>query len=140
MSSYDEWKGSGKMYLKLGKGEKYECIFRGKEFDPTGGMKQDGAMKYFLEDVKDKKTREMSSSSRAFDDKTSRLEVGDRILIVVGTNSKGGKSYNVTLVETSPSNPGVVDVSEEEDEEDEEKNPLESGDGQPAVRGKKVPF
>lgn len=137
---YENWKKGRKSYLKLNIGEKYECIYHGKEFDPTGGMKQNGAMKYFLEDLKDHTVREMSSSSQALDDVTSRFVEGDKILITVGRNTKGGKSYSVSLVEASKGNVELSGAAEDEDEEEGSEGGEGGGEVETPKQSKKVPF
>jgi hypothetical protein len=132
-NEYESWKKKGNSYIKIKVGDKYECIFKGMEFDPQGGMKKSGAMKYMLEDHDDHKIREFSSASMKLHNEMVKLSIGDRIIVSSGLNDRDQKSYDVTVVQASKGNI-ATDVSDEDEEEEEE-------DGEPKKKsGKKIPF
>lgn len=93
----DAWLKEGSKFVKIAIGQEYTAVFRGMEFDPTGGYQDKPCMKYKLEDLEDGEIREFSSASKALAGEMMKVQEGDTIKIAA-KEEKGKKKYVLTIV------------------------------------------
>lgn len=98
----EQWLKEDSKFIKLKVGEKYESLYKGMKFDETGGFKGKPTVKYLLQDLSDGKERELSSSSKSFATKMSKMREGDRIIISAFLNDRETKTYEVVRIQGAP--------------------------------------
>lgn len=132
-----DWLKEESRYIKVKVGERYSCIFRGMEYDETGGFKGKPTVRYSLEDLDDGKTREMSSSSKVLAQKMMKAADGDQLTIIGLLSEDDRKTYNVIFDEASAEDDDE-DEKDKDDEEEEEERPRRGKKGR--IDPKKIPF
>lgn len=103
----NDWLKQDSRFIKIRVGDAYACTFKSMRLDPTGGYEGKSTVRYTLQDIKDGKDREFSSSSKVLAEQMMTLVEGDQITIKGVLNKKEQKTYEMNITKRAHASEGV---------------------------------